>query len=113
MENKDKKARKYNLEEATKENDLSNPHDILIQNIIIANKVGATLTNEEIAAQGFSVRGGHNPNKSNPYTKSAQEISDIEGFNDFEADDYNLKNPSEPYKNFNETEDALEAIDDE
>lgn len=104
MENNDKKSN---------ENDLINSRDIVFQNIILVNKEFAVSTNEEIAEQGFTVRDGHNPNKPNPDEKPIKNESDLEGFNDFKTAEEELKNPSEPYRNFNETEKVLEVIDDE
>lgn len=103
MENKDIKNSK---------DDLMNSRDIIFQNIIIANKQSGVSTNEEIAEQGFTVRDGHNPNKPNPDEKPIKKESDLEGFNDFKTAEEELKNPSEPYRNFTETEEVLEAIDD-
>lgn len=104
MENNDKKSN---------ENDLINSRDIVFQNIILVNKEFAVSTNEDIAEQGFTVRDGHNPNKPNPDEKPIKNESDLEGFNDFKTAEEELKNPSEPYRNFNETEKVLEVIDDE
>lgn len=112
MENKNKAYKKNSFTKAKQEKDVTNSHDIVIQNIIIANKKSVTLSNEEIAAQGFTVSGGHNPNKSNPYAKLPEEDSDLEGFNDFRTTEEELENPSMPFQNFNETEAVLEAIDD-
>jgi hypothetical protein len=104
MENKDKK---------NSESDLMNSRDIVLQNIILVNKEFSVATNEEIAEQGFTIRDGHNPNKPNPDEKPIKKESDLEGFNDFKTAEEELKNPSEHYRNFTETEEVLEAIDDE
>lgn len=104
MENKDKK---------NSESDLMNSRDIVLQNIILVNKEFSVATNEEIAEQGFTIRDGHNPNKPNPDEKPIEKESDLEGFNDFKTAEEELKNPSEHYRNFTETEEVLEAIDDE